>query len=325
MARAGHTDAVRALAVANERLFSGSYDGTVKVWDVDTLACLRTLAGHTGPVRTLVYSGGHMFSGSYDKTVRRPPRPRRCRTAPPRACLCGGSRHDPAGRVWLHAVRREACRGARARRIGGRLRARASAARAQVRVWNVESLACLATLQGHSGAVRALAASPDRVFSGSDDTTIKARAPARRGGRTPPPRCTPASKRGQPSGPGCRPVPGGGAAGAPGGQGAARAGEAAGPRGRRAEPRGCARGGRCGTATRCSACARWRATRTTCACWPWATASSTAAPGTRASGARRAHARLVEGHGQRRPRATPPALPRPVGAEHAPWRRPRGA
>ena len=27
----GHTDAVRALAVSNGRLFSGSYDGTVKV------------------------------------------------------------------------------------------------------------------------------------------------------------------------------------------------------------------------------------------------------------------------------------------------------
>ena len=66
---AGHSDAVRALSVANGRLFSGSYDGTVRVWDIETLACLRTLAGHTGPVRTLVYSAGHMFSGSYDKTV----------------------------------------------------------------------------------------------------------------------------------------------------------------------------------------------------------------------------------------------------------------
>ena len=44
-----------------------------------------------------------------------------------------------------------------------------------VRVWDVDNLACLATLQGHSGAVRALAASPTLVFSGSDDTTIKAR------------------------------------------------------------------------------------------------------------------------------------------------------
>ena len=58
--------------MANGRLFSGSYDGTVRVWDIETLACLRTLAGHTGPVRTLVYSAGHMFSGSYDKTVRTP-------------------------------------------------------------------------------------------------------------------------------------------------------------------------------------------------------------------------------------------------------------
>ena len=44
-----------------------------------------------------------------------------------------------------------------------------------VRVWDVDELVCLATLQGHSGAVRALTASPTLVFSGSDDTTIKAR------------------------------------------------------------------------------------------------------------------------------------------------------
>lgn len=43
----------------------------------------------------------------------------------------------------------------------------------QVRVWDVNTLKCLATLTGHSGAVRALAASSKRVFSGSDDTTIK--------------------------------------------------------------------------------------------------------------------------------------------------------
>lgn len=68
----GHTDAVRALATSDGKLFSGSYDGTVKVWDTETLECLKTLAGHAGPVRTLVLSAGHMFSGSYDKTVSFP-------------------------------------------------------------------------------------------------------------------------------------------------------------------------------------------------------------------------------------------------------------
>ena len=40
------------------------------MWDIETLECIKTLSGHSGPVRTLVYSGGRMFSGSYDKTVR---------------------------------------------------------------------------------------------------------------------------------------------------------------------------------------------------------------------------------------------------------------
>ena len=40
-------------------------------------------------------------------------------------------------------------------------------------MWDVEGLHCVATLAGHSGAVRALAACADKVFSGSDDTTIK--------------------------------------------------------------------------------------------------------------------------------------------------------
>ena len=66
----GHTDAVRALAVAEGRLFSGSYDSTVRVWDESSLSLLEILKGHTGPVRTLVYCNNNMFSGSYDKSVR---------------------------------------------------------------------------------------------------------------------------------------------------------------------------------------------------------------------------------------------------------------
>lgn len=41
-----------------------------QVWDAENLTCLATLAGHQGPVRTLVRCGNKVFSGSYDKTVR---------------------------------------------------------------------------------------------------------------------------------------------------------------------------------------------------------------------------------------------------------------
>ena len=42
----------------------------LQVWDATTLTCLATLTGHQGPVRTLVRCGDKVFSGSYDKTVR---------------------------------------------------------------------------------------------------------------------------------------------------------------------------------------------------------------------------------------------------------------
>ena len=82
----GHADAVRSLLYVaprkkeegsstrnrlgkRGRLFSASYDGTVRVWDVATLSPIATLPGHSGPVRTLAAVDGLVFSGSYDKTV----------------------------------------------------------------------------------------------------------------------------------------------------------------------------------------------------------------------------------------------------------------
>ena len=66
----GHTDAVRALAVSGDVLFSGSYDSTVRAFDIHTLKPLKVLEGHTEPVRTLSVLDGKLFSGSYDKTLR---------------------------------------------------------------------------------------------------------------------------------------------------------------------------------------------------------------------------------------------------------------
>lgn len=53
------------------RVVTGSDDGSVMVWDVDSGALLRELRGHAGPVRAVAaLPGGRVVSGSDDATLR---------------------------------------------------------------------------------------------------------------------------------------------------------------------------------------------------------------------------------------------------------------
>ncbi|KAJ3846500.1 WD40 repeat-like protein, partial [Lentinula lateritia] len=71
----GHTHAVRALAARGRTLVSGSYDCTVRVWDIPTGRLVHTLNGHTQKVYSVVLDSrdgtwGSEASGSMDGTVR---------------------------------------------------------------------------------------------------------------------------------------------------------------------------------------------------------------------------------------------------------------
>ena len=68
----GHTDTVQALAVtADGKVISGSADKTLKVWNLDTGQCLKTLQGHTNVVAALtVIADGRVVSGSHDGTLK---------------------------------------------------------------------------------------------------------------------------------------------------------------------------------------------------------------------------------------------------------------
>ena len=50
---AGHTDAVMCLASRGSALLSGSWDGTVRVWDARSLTCLSVLRNCGGPIVSL--------------------------------------------------------------------------------------------------------------------------------------------------------------------------------------------------------------------------------------------------------------------------------
>jgi WD40 repeat protein len=72
----GHTSVVRSVAFSPDGrlLASGSYDKTIKLWEVATGREVRTLTltGHTSVVRSVAFSpdGRLLASGSEDATIK---------------------------------------------------------------------------------------------------------------------------------------------------------------------------------------------------------------------------------------------------------------
>ena len=68
----GHTKWVLTVcALDANRIASGSADETIKIWNVETGACIRTLMGHIDFVATICkLDENRIASGSYDKTIK---------------------------------------------------------------------------------------------------------------------------------------------------------------------------------------------------------------------------------------------------------------
>jgi len=69
----GHTDSIESVAFSPDgsRILSGSYDGTVKLWNVQTGTLEETFQGHTDAVMSVAFSAdGKVLSGSADNTLR---------------------------------------------------------------------------------------------------------------------------------------------------------------------------------------------------------------------------------------------------------------
>ncbi|XP_062083307.1 zinc finger CCCH domain-containing protein 48-like [Humulus lupulus] len=64
-----HEGAVVCLCYGGNRLFSGSLDSSIKVWD-ENLQCVATLKGHSDGVMSLVFWGYYLLSCSLDGTVK---------------------------------------------------------------------------------------------------------------------------------------------------------------------------------------------------------------------------------------------------------------
>ena len=154
----GHTDIVWSVAFGpnGQTLASGSWDKTVRLWNVNTRHLLHTFTGHTSDVLSVAFSkdGRTLASASWDGTIRlwNP------QTGTLKRILTGH-----AGGVASVAFSPD-----------GETLASASADQT-IWLWNTTTWQPKRTLTGHSGAVDTVAFSPDgrTLASGSRDQTIR--------------------------------------------------------------------------------------------------------------------------------------------------------
>jgi len=162
----GHTLGVTRLALSGDgkRLCSGSYDKTIKVWDLDSGKETLTLRGHTRGVSSLALSGDgkRLCSGSEDQTIKVWDLESGKETLTLRGHTSGVSSLALSGdsSLALSGDDKRLCSGS---------------GDSTIKVWDLESGKETLTLRGHVGNVASLALSGDgkRLFSGSYDETIK--------------------------------------------------------------------------------------------------------------------------------------------------------
>ncbi|KZP08735.1 WD40 repeat-like protein [Athelia psychrophila] len=145
----GHDHAVRALAARGRMLVSGSYDCTVRIWDIITGQCKWVLSGHTQKVYSVVLdpSRNQACSGSMDSTVR------------VWNLLTGECQYTLTGHTSLVGL------------LGLSPSYLVSAAAdSTLRIWDPDTGELRHTLAAHTGAITCFQHDEFKVLSGSDGT-----------------------------------------------------------------------------------------------------------------------------------------------------------
>ncbi|KAG8935606.1 SCF ubiquitin ligase complex subunit cdc4 [Tulasnella sp. 418] len=149
MALTGHDNAVRALAVHGRTVVSGSYDTTVRVWDLITGDCKFVLTGHSQKVYSVVidHMRNQTCSGSMDGTVRI------------WSLKNGSLLHLLSGHTSLVGLLSLSP-----------TTLVSAAADSTLRIWDPSTGALQHVLSGHTGAITCFQHDEFKVLSGSDGT-----------------------------------------------------------------------------------------------------------------------------------------------------------
>ncbi|NER19840.1 MAG: protein kinase [Symploca sp. SIO1C2] len=197
----GHLSSVFSVAISpdGKHLASGSFDNTIKLWDLETGKLLRTLTGHYEPVLTLAFSPNSeiLVSGSVDDQIKLWDLATgsvkltitddldavvslAIAISPDGQLLATGGDHQKL-KIWQLSTGKLLNTLSHSRGINtvaftpdGQMLASGSSDNT-VKLWQLSSGELLNTLVGHARDVNSVAISPDGqlLASGSSDNTIK--------------------------------------------------------------------------------------------------------------------------------------------------------
>ena len=146
-------DDILALAVREGELISGHVSGWIRVWDFGSGQRRRELEGHTDDIETLCVCGSRLASGSGDHSIK--------------VWSMGPGLDWPCERTLAgHTSGVYALAGWEGKFISG-------SADETIRVWDASTGGLDATLTGHRGGVSGLVVMGERLFSASEDGTIR--------------------------------------------------------------------------------------------------------------------------------------------------------
>ena len=145
----GHGHSVRAIAAHADTLVSGSYDSSVRVWNISSGETVWKLTGHTAKVYSVIldHKRNRCISGSMDNTVKI------------WSLDTGSLTYTLEGHTSLVGLLDLNCE-----------RLVSAAADSTLRIWDPENGHCKATLTAHTGAITCFQHDAQKVISGSDRT-----------------------------------------------------------------------------------------------------------------------------------------------------------
>jgi WD40 repeat protein/tRNA A-37 threonylcarbamoyl transferase component Bud32 len=195
----GHTDTIWTVAVSPDRqtLASGSFDKTIRLWNLRTGAVSQILTGHTDAVRSIAFSpdGQTFVSGSSDTTIKvwdvktgtlirtlsGHPGAIWSVTISPDSKTLASSSYDGTINVWnlqtgelsFTLPEYDSIWSVTISSDGKTLAS--GSYDGTIKIWNLQTGELTRTLADHQEAVRSLAISPDgqSIVSGSWDKTVK--------------------------------------------------------------------------------------------------------------------------------------------------------